>query len=589
MLSRGRDVRASTWALGFALLAVLLYAPSLGYGFVNYDDYTIYLGQKSLFAGTWGEGLWAIFTELPREEPLWVRDLSWLIDSQFFGFGNPLGLHLGNVLAYGATCAMVFILLERLGLDRPLVIASTLLFVVHPVHIEPVAWIMGRKDLLSTALALLASVLWLDVVRAPERRGLVVACTVTSALAVLSKVNIVVLPGIFLFLGLYERRRMGLSASRAHVLAWFAICVAVMVPFAGYQWSVGSFGILERSPGPLDPRSWSELPALVPAELATYARHLLIPWDYQIYYDRPKIGVEPSLVEFVMGSMVGLGLVVTGVLGWRRRPLVSVLVGAGLLALLPYLNLKYIGIVCANRYLLFPSVFFLPLVVLAARALLRALPNGWKIVLGLGVVWAGVATGQFVRQLPAFSKSAALWDYELSVGAPSLNAYASWVDLWLEQVELREDHEERRQMLEEIATRAREGIRAFEVLDPRPVEGFVNYGLGYGARLHYLLARTETQLGAPLGRRLELLEAADELFPEPTHPGLPALTQAYFLLAQSHEAGPERDAALTRCLAVLRRSATDPEYEEGARAAAAVIANRFPQIRAELVDMGWLP
>ncbi|HUZ08068.1 MAG TPA: hypothetical protein VMV89_11340, partial [Candidatus Paceibacterota bacterium] len=82
------------------LAAWAMYLPSARYGFVYYDDVRILrdhpelYGQKTLRAD-----LHAIFlANFPREEPLLLRDVSWALDSRIFGFGNPFGYHLGNVL-----------------------------------------------------------------------------------------------------------------------------------------------------------------------------------------------------------------------------------------------------------------------------------------------------------------------------------------------------------------------------------------------------------------------------------------------------------------------------------------------------------
>src|ERR1043166_5808456 len=97
-------------ALFLALAAWLLYLPSIRYGFVYYDDIRILKDHPELYGQAhFSDNLRAIFlTCFPREEPLLLRDLSWALDSRIFGFGNPLGYHLGNVLLHGIVVALVF-------------------------------------------------------------------------------------------------------------------------------------------------------------------------------------------------------------------------------------------------------------------------------------------------------------------------------------------------------------------------------------------------------------------------------------------------------------------------------------------------
>ena len=80
--------------------SLTIYSYSVFFGFVDFDDQKILLGQPHLFnhqLSLWTT-LYNIFTLLPREEPLIMRDLSWWFDAQLFGFGQAFGPHLGNVL-----------------------------------------------------------------------------------------------------------------------------------------------------------------------------------------------------------------------------------------------------------------------------------------------------------------------------------------------------------------------------------------------------------------------------------------------------------------------------------------------------------
>jgi protein O-mannosyl-transferase len=141
--------------------SLILYAPSLGFGFIGYDEAAVLLGHPNLYGG---DSLASSLREIlvgyfPREEPLIVRDLTWLADSFLFGFGKPLGYHLGNVILNAVDVVLLFAFL--LHATRRLAFAGLVagLFCLLAIHVEPVCWAMGRKDLLAgffTLLALLA-------------------------------------------------------------------------------------------------------------------------------------------------------------------------------------------------------------------------------------------------------------------------------------------------------------------------------------------------------------------------------------------------------------------------------------------------
>jgi hypothetical protein len=140
------------------LAAWAMYWPSMQYGFVYYDDVRILRDHPELYGqAKLTDDLRAIFvTGLPREEPLLLRDVSWALDSRVFGFGNATGYHLGNVLLHGIVVALMFAFL--LGTTRRYGFALAVAggWLVLAIHTEPVAWIMGRKDILSALFMLLA-------------------------------------------------------------------------------------------------------------------------------------------------------------------------------------------------------------------------------------------------------------------------------------------------------------------------------------------------------------------------------------------------------------------------------------------------
>lgn len=82
---------------------------------------------------------------LPREEPLLVRDVTWALDSCLFGFRNPRGYHLGNVLLHAANCVLVLHVVAAVTGRTLLALGSAVVFAVIPIHVQAVSWEMSRK------------------------------------------------------------------------------------------------------------------------------------------------------------------------------------------------------------------------------------------------------------------------------------------------------------------------------------------------------------------------------------------------------------------------------------------------------------
>jgi tetratricopeptide (TPR) repeat protein len=139
------------------LVAVTLavYWPVMRYDFVNYDDPDYFTANTHVQTGlTLPNMVWAFST---RKTANW-HPLTWLslmLDAELFDKG-PFGPHFTNLLLHAANTVLLFLLLQRLTAAnwRSALVAA--LFALHPLHVESVAWISERKDVLSTFFGLLA-------------------------------------------------------------------------------------------------------------------------------------------------------------------------------------------------------------------------------------------------------------------------------------------------------------------------------------------------------------------------------------------------------------------------------------------------
>ena len=126
--------------------------------FINFDD-PMYVTQNThVKAGLTYEGaIWA-FTDF-RTTPLW-HPLTWLslmLDSELYGL-NPGGFHLTNLFLHVTNTLLLFLILFRMTGARIRSGIVAALFALHPIHVESVAWITERKDVLSLFFWLLS--LW---------------------------------------------------------------------------------------------------------------------------------------------------------------------------------------------------------------------------------------------------------------------------------------------------------------------------------------------------------------------------------------------------------------------------------------------
>jgi tetratricopeptide (TPR) repeat protein len=199
-------------ALLLALTTLLVYLPVVHDGFVNYDDQDYVTDNTVVKNGlTWAGIKWAFTTgHASNWHP--VTWLSHMLDCELFGL-NPAAHHFVNALIHSMNAALLFVLLLRLtGALWPCAFIAAL-FAWHPLHVESVAWISERKDVLSTFFALLTLLSYAKHVKENCRRSFWFAL-LFFALGLMAKPMLVTLPFVMLLLDFWPLQRFSISTFR---------------------------------------------------------------------------------------------------------------------------------------------------------------------------------------------------------------------------------------------------------------------------------------------------------------------------------------------------------------------------------------
>jgi len=386
------------------LVAVVLYLVSLGHGFAL-DDTAVIVKNSHVQRGILGFGdilgssYWAGYAP---GTPTFYRPLSLLS----FAFEQQLSdgpalHHVVQVALYGLTTAMVTVLLRALA-GGPVALLGGLLFAVHPVHVEVVANIKSRDELL--ALLFSAATLWL------AHRGRALPAVAAFAVALLAKESVlafvVVLPAM---LWLCERDlRLSWVTVPGLVLHFLLRGAATGTPFADAPRFMDepTHNVLWAAESAAE--HWGTVLSLA----GRYTELALVPIDLVFDYSIGQIPVVGPADPFaVLGLLVLVGL---GVLAWRagRGPTAF----GAVYVLLTYLIIsnavfRIAGSTMAERYLFTPSV---GLCLLLAIGLLR-LPR--PVALGLGglLVFAGAARS--IERLPDWQSDTRLFASDI-ISAP---------------------------------------------------------------------------------------------------------------------------------------------------------------------------
>jgi protein O-mannosyl-transferase len=221
-LQRDRQT-ATLAALGLAAITVAAYLPALRGGFI-WDDQEFVTNNTVL---NHPEGLWKIWFDpaTNREPHYWPMTYSSLwLDTQLWGV-CPMTYHLTNVLLHALNAVLVWRLLRRLAV--PGAWAAAALFALHPAHVESVAWIIERKDVLSGAFYLAALLAYLHFDRA--RRGRVYTLALVLFVgALLSKSMAVSLPPVIALALWWDRGQLQRS-DLLRLAPFFGVATALAV------------------------------------------------------------------------------------------------------------------------------------------------------------------------------------------------------------------------------------------------------------------------------------------------------------------------------------------------------------------------
>jgi Tfp pilus assembly protein PilF len=401
---RALDCRGALVAAALILLTAAIFAPLRGAPFLEMDD-----GQYVFENGVVRQGLswttlrWAFTsTEASNWHPVtWV---SHLLDVRLFGL-DAGAHHLVNVGLHAANAVLLFALLARLaGAVWPAALTAAL-FAVHPLHVESVAWIAERKDVLSAFFGLLTLAAYLRYLRRPGT-GRFLSVLLLYALGLMAKPMLVSLPLLLLLLDYWPLGRWPGSAPSAGApgrprLAAAWPLLREKLPLAALAAASSALTVLAQSRGgsviSLAARPLAQRAGNAVVSLADYLSLTAWPAGLAVYYPHPGAG----LPSWKIGLSLGFVALVTALAVAARRRLPYLAVGWGwyLVTLLPVIGLVQVGDqAMADRYTYLPLIGVFTAVAwggaslarhTAARTALAAL--GIAAVLACGVAARGEA------------------------------------------------------------------------------------------------------------------------------------------------------------------------------------------------------
>ncbi|PKN67506.1 MAG: hypothetical protein CVU57_02025 [Deltaproteobacteria bacterium HGW-Deltaproteobacteria-15] len=350
--------------------------------FVNYDDYRYVLENKTVRDGMSRNGVIWAFSNL--EAGFW-HPLTWLshmLDVELYGL-NPAGHHLTSLLLHIGNCFLLFLFLFRTTRSLWRSGLAAALFAVHPLHVESIAWVSQRKDLLSAFFWNLALLAYASYAADPSKRRYILTL-LFFFMGLMAKPMVVTLPLILLLFDYWPLGRMkGIPSLKPLFLEKVPFLALSLILTLITFHAEGAIGALPELP--VDLRVYNAI-----VSYATYAVKMIFPAGLSVIYLHP--GSFPFW-KIAAGSAFILSVSYFAFHQSRGRPYLPVGWLWYLITLLPVIGLIQIGShAYADRYT-YVSLTGLFLMIVWGLPAISSLTKKSRLSLGLLISAALISLG----------------------------------------------------------------------------------------------------------------------------------------------------------------------------------------------------
>lgn len=422
--------------IGLALLVAVLFGRTTGFGFCNYDDPEYVTENEHVQSGLTADSIrWALTS---TEHANWFP-LTWLsleLDYELWGVDSvgrlaAGGFHLTNVVLHATNTLLLFWFLRAATANELASGCVAALFANHPLHVESVAWITERKDVLSTLFWMLTLLAYTRYARRPSIRRYLLVVT-TFGLGLAAKQMLVTLPCVLLLIDYWPLRRWQPVTGESPQAQDTGGDSPGFPPFAGIRLVLEKLPLLVLSAALSTLTFWvqvhggavrsaEDLPVVfrlmtIPPAYVAYLAKAIWPAQLAVFYPHPAQAQLPWLTSITAALLV----LATAAVFYRRRPwlLTGWLWYLG--TLVPVIGLVQVGRQgIADRYTYIPLIGIFIAVVWQIRAFVLSQRLSPRMAGVLGVVaLASFAACTWV-QVGYWRDNVALWQHALEVTGPN--------------------------------------------------------------------------------------------------------------------------------------------------------------------------
>ncbi|HWY97783.1 MAG TPA: hypothetical protein VNY36_01750, partial [Bacteroidia bacterium] len=325
--------------LGVAVLATLIcFSNAFKNDFTNWDDVQ-YVTENNLLKSLSWDNIKAIFSNLSimgNYHPLAIVSLA--IDYHFTKL-NAQGFHTTSIIIHLLNVALVFFFVQLLTKKPSIAFITALLFGIHPMHVESVAWVAERKDVLYVFFYMASLIAYLYYIKSPTKKVLFIALSfLLFGFSLLSKAQAVTLPVVLLLIDYFKDRKIELKTILEKI-PFFLLALVMGYVAVLAQKKTGAIQDIPNNP-------LFERILYASYSFLEYGWKLIYPGSLSAYYPYPT---SPSVLDYI-APFVAIGLVALVVKYYKNR---TVVFGAGFFVVNIFLLLQLLpvgGAMMAERY-----------------------------------------------------------------------------------------------------------------------------------------------------------------------------------------------------------------------------------------------
>jgi len=382
------------------LTVLLVYGQVDHFEFANYDDPEYITENANVRAGLTSSTLKWAATAVVAGNWMPVTLLSHAADVEFFGL-DAGAHHMVNVLLHALAAILLFAALHRATQGRWQSAFVAALFALHPLHVESVAWVAERKDVLSAVFGFLAIYAYVRYCQRPSARAYLLVL-LPFCLGLMSKPMLVTFPFLLLLLDFWPLRRSPSARAIWEKLPLLALSMADSVVTYMVQGSSGAVQVI--------PFAFRLRNALL--SYITYIGQTLWPARLAVFYPYHEVAVWQA----ALAALVLLGISALVIYRWRTSPYLATGWFWFLGTLVPVIGLVQVGSQShADRYTYIPMIGLSLMLAWGAADVLRRWPAARTTVAVAAIAFCGACMLLTAQQTASWQNSGTLFQHAIDV------------------------------------------------------------------------------------------------------------------------------------------------------------------------------